>query len=44
MLEEKNKKDDLINLKPPISFTPHKWGQIKKFIHFHNPTYQFSPT
>lgn len=42
MVEEKNKKDDLIGLKSPISFAPYMWGQIWKFKLFHGPTYQFS--
>ena len=39
---EENKKDDLIGLKPPISFVPHLWGQIWKFKLFHSSTYSFS--
>lgn len=42
MVEEKNKKDDLIGLRPPINFAPHKWGQIKRFQHFYSSTYKFS--
>jgi hypothetical protein len=31
----------LIDLRE-VRFIPHKWGQIRKFILFHSPTYQFS--
>ncbi|WP_212556062.1 hypothetical protein, partial [Methanosarcina spelaei] len=42
MEEETNKKVDLTDLRPVISFVPDRWGQIRKFIHFHNQTYLFS--
>lgn len=38
---EENKKDDFIGSKSPISFAPHMWGQIWKFIRFYSSTYQF---
>jgi hypothetical protein len=35
--------DKALDIRPPISFAPHRWGQIRRFILFHNQTYRFTP-
>lgn len=42
MEEEENENGGFNSIRPPISFAPHRWGQVRKFIHFHSVSYQFN--